>query len=793
MDKIISKEEINKIMPFKYSSDILYFPVRHHSPVCSVQLLRVIEEYQPDCVLIEGPENASHMMEFLASEETKFPVAMYYSYKDSKKLVDEEEEARSYSCYYPLLEYSPELVAIKKAVSDGVAVKFIDLPFAKRLVSTENYIGVRKRLDKNNYSDDYLISSTNIAKALCEKTGFTNFDSFWDAHFEVNGLELSPEEFVTQFNTYTYLLRKGSNEHDLIADSTIIREQFMAEEIEKAKQSYSKILVVTGGFHTYGLMHPKEGEKLPYSKTKADDESIYLMPYSMEEADAINGYASGMVSPGFYQTAWEELKNGNRKAYETTVLNLILKTAKECKKKKMLITMSDEASAFNIAEGLALLRGKSQCGKDECRDGIISSFIKGELNPATELPLDILGDFFTGNRIGDIPKNSPTPPIVKDFMERAKFHRLKIDNSVRKEITLSVFAKGNHREISRFFHTLKFLNTDFCNQKRGSNLIDSKDRNIIREIWEYRFAPMVVTRLIEQSVHGATISSAAYHILADKIKEASSASDCAKLLIDCFLMGINDKLELLKQKTIDTIALDDDFFSCGEALYHLSHIYRLREFYGERDNLDYIKLIELCFGKTLSTLEYVKNCNEDMEQQAIKNVKLLFDIASKEEFKHFKESILETFIELVYSDLVNPTLLGAMQGILYAMGNIGANVVTYSFNTYLASNDEAVKGARFLSGVFYTARDIIFVGEEFLSSINKLISTLSSEDFIIMLPDFKMTFSYFTPSEIDRISKSIAKMFSFDGNLLDKLAIDEQDLIYGELLNRYLLEELGEV
>ena len=38
---------------FDFSSGIIYFPVRHHSPACSFHLKKIIDEYSPDCVLIE--------------------------------------------------------------------------------------------------------------------------------------------------------------------------------------------------------------------------------------------------------------------------------------------------------------------------------------------------------------------------------------------------------------------------------------------------------------------------------------------------------------------------------------------------------------------------------------------------------------------------------------------------------------------------------------------------------------------------------------------------------------------
>ena len=41
------------------SSNIIFFPIRHHSPACSYHLKNLIKEYQPDCILIEGPIEAN--------------------------------------------------------------------------------------------------------------------------------------------------------------------------------------------------------------------------------------------------------------------------------------------------------------------------------------------------------------------------------------------------------------------------------------------------------------------------------------------------------------------------------------------------------------------------------------------------------------------------------------------------------------------------------------------------------------------------------------------------------------
>ena len=56
---------------------VLYFPIRHHSPVCAWHLEKTIEAYDPDCILVEGPENANELLEVLTDPEMKAPVAFY--------------------------------------------------------------------------------------------------------------------------------------------------------------------------------------------------------------------------------------------------------------------------------------------------------------------------------------------------------------------------------------------------------------------------------------------------------------------------------------------------------------------------------------------------------------------------------------------------------------------------------------------------------------------------------------------------------------------------------------------
>ena len=75
MDQVLRGQEV---------AEIRYMPVRHHSPACAYHVRQLIREWEPDCVLIEGPENASRLIPVMVHQDTAAPVAIYYSYRDSK-------------------------------------------------------------------------------------------------------------------------------------------------------------------------------------------------------------------------------------------------------------------------------------------------------------------------------------------------------------------------------------------------------------------------------------------------------------------------------------------------------------------------------------------------------------------------------------------------------------------------------------------------------------------------------------------------------------------------------------
>ncbi|MCI8416348.1 MAG: Tim10/DDP family zinc finger protein [Lachnospiraceae bacterium] len=786
---------------------VAFFPVRHHSPACAYHLQKAIEAYKPTCILIEGPENAQELAPVLAHPDTKAPVALYYFYRDLKGLLGEEKA--DYKCYYPFLDCSPELVALREARKRDIPARFMDLPYGEILLGTAENTGVRKEGEKQTYNDDYLLSRGRYLELLCEKTGLRSFAEFWEKYFEIGGLYLDTEAFIRQMLTYCGLSRQHSPREELRKEGCLLREQYMAWQIAQASKEHQRVLAVTGGFHTYGLWELLEkresqegsflfytGEPVKLHHLSKEEQGVYPLSYSMEAADALNGYASGMPSPGFYQRVWECLweQEEPKGAYRKAVLEQLVRAGRQARQKKENISSYDEICALSMARGLAVLRGKEEPGLYELQDAALSSFVKGECTLSTDMPLRILQELNRGRQVGKLMEGALRPPILEDFERQCKKFGLKIQASARQEITLELFTKKKHLAASRFLYQMEFLETEFAKRKKGADLLNRRDRSRIREVWTYGFSSHVLSVLVDVSMSGGTVEEAARSRINSYFRKSVSSRDAAKLLTQGFLMGFLEEQAQMGMQLKQVLATDGDFFSLAEAFSHMRMLYELQELYQVKAFLELRELLESCFQKIIQLLPSMGQVDKEREQACMESCLSLYQITGKKDFRMLRPVLAEAFARLLQQKSVCPGLEGAVLGLLYGYESSWEERIFVAASGYLRSaQEQQLNSASFLRGLFYTARDFVFVGERFLIMIDGLLGNLEPEAFLRLLPELRRAFSYFTPLETDRIARQAAALHGASKEkLLGGLVVSPLEYAYGEELDAYARKRMEE-
>ena len=798
MERILRSEEM---------AEIIFLPVRHHSPACAFHVSQMIEKFRPAKILVEGPQNANELLPVMVQGETRAPFAVYYSYDDAQGRISDDRE--QYKCYYPFLDYSPELVALRMGAVLDIPCAFIDLPYGDILAASKAGAGLRSKKEKNNYNDDYLLSQNEYIKALCEKSGLQSFDQFWEKYFEVNGYSMDSEAWFESLLLYCKLARENTAAREMKEDGTLARELYMRGQILREAKSLRReggdadgracLFVITGGFHTPALAKDlwqeadaieNELERMAGTRIPKERQGVYLMSYSMEAADALNGYASGMPYPGYYQKVWEKLKSSDS-PYEETALWFIVASGKETRKKEGMISTYDEICADAMARGLAQLRGKQEPGAYELIDAVLSSFVKGEYNIASDTPMRILQKQMTGDAMGELCRDAKVPPILHDFREQCKRYKLKVSTTLAGEVTLSIFAKKKHRQQSAFFHRLNFLGAPYARRLRGPNLQRGTDRNLMREIWKYKWSAGVEAALIDASVYGATVEEAAVGMVRSSLKNEKDAGACALLLSQVFEMDLREQLDAVYEKVHKVLVCETDFFALTGALKLLRKLQQLRELY--QSNLVIEPLLESCCRKMVLLLPSMAAVKEENAPECMEALKLLYQtFGSARELAGLKEEYLRVLVDAGERQDVHPGFFGCAQGILYGCGRKSAREIEYAARGFLMGTTEQTKKvAGFFHGLFFAAKDIIFSSRTFLELLDGFFGEVTGEAFMKILPELRMAFTYFTPGEIDRIARLAAGIHGKGGaQVTGQEGVPADWYAYGRQLDEYVRKQL---
>ena len=791
METVLRGEKPSEMIPFDLQAPVLYYPIRHHSPVCAWHLERVIRDYRPDCILVEGPENANELVGVLSHPDTMAPVALYYACRDEGRYLTDGEEPGFFRCYYPFLDTSPELVALRAARALGIDGYFIDLSYADILLATRQARGLRSAEEKISYASDRYLAHNRFQQLLCEKAGVRSFEEFWEKYFEIGGLSMTDAEFVSLMNTYCQLSRENTPVEELVEDGCLAREAHMARRIREAAEKHSRILVVAGGFHICGLLHPAMDP--PELKTLPKlHQSVYPMRYSLPGADALNGYASGMPSPGYYQDVWNALHgDAPDTAWETVLLDHLVKVGRKLRQKGENISAYDESCAMAQARGLAALREKQGPGLYELQDAVLSSYVKGEATLSTLEPMRILREMTTGNTVGSLAQGATVPPLTRDFEAQCKYHRLRMDAGGSRELTLSIFSDPKHRDTSRFLHRTVFLDCGFAHRSRGPNLLTNQDRNLIRESWEYGWSAAVDSALIEHAVSGGTVQEACLTELRSRMANASHAKEGAELLLQAFLMGLSDHAGILAERLDRLLIADGDFTSLCGAAGHLYQLHQWKKQYGEMDSFDDEGLLGRAFDRCVQLLPSMHTVDDRGVEQVQGAAVLLYQLTLQRDMADRRPRLEEAFRMLVSQDPIHPALHGAALGLLYGMDAGWKTRIDGVVRGYLqGSRPLKLQSADLLQGLFRTARDLLLTDREFLKRIDVLLCGLEDGDFTAMLPQLRLAFSYFLPRETDRLAKAAAGFHGEKPGNLTTGAVDAALYSRAEAVDAWAAERL---
>ena len=94
----------------------------------------------------------------------------------------------------------------------------------------------------------------------------------------------------------------------------------------------------------------------------------------------------------------------------------------------------------------------------------------------------------------------------------------------------------------------------------------------------------------------------------------------------------------------------------------------------------------------------------------------------------------------------------------YKSGRFDSEEFSSIVSNFLISSSVDVH-AYFLGGIFLAARDILFINDGIIKSIDNTIKNLDEDKFIEVVSNFRYAFMNLSPIEIERLSEIIACMY----------------------------------
>lgn len=784
----------------------LYFaPVRHHSPACAYAVLSLIDSVKPDYILIEGPDTFNSLIPSLTDKDTLPPIAIMgqaeYCHHDSGL---EEREKSLHSAYFPFCEYSPEWQALRGGLRINATTRFIDLPWAAQ-VNNEEYSDLQSR---SLQKERYLAHSQFIAQ-LAKQCHCRDHDDVWEHLFELRSIE-ALADWQTLFNDifiWCALARLDYEPEVLASEGSSQREAHMLTHIKTIKQHEpnAKILIVTGGAHTLALIEGlassqphsfaiSSSEQKHFTKMQkmGEKEQAWLIRYSFDRLDALNGYASGMPSPAFYQQAWQSLMQQHHDKLEN---NEAAKQPTQVYRNKMGIAFLSSVAqtireqqfdnppsyltvklAAEQSLRLALLREHTGMGRYDLLDGLQSAFIKGSLDDSQNELWDEIKTCFSGYLLGQIPLGTATPPLVNETYERAKAFRFKLDDTLAKTTKCDVYRNPQHRLRSRFLHLLAFLEIHFAHRVNGPDFLSGHQLDLLFEEWQYAWTPNVEGELISLSEKGSQLETIALNKLLAMEKQLAeqgqsrSSQSAVTLLIQAALIGLHQRIPTLFKLLDSYIQQDFRLESLTQCGHKLIHLWRGRQYLDITDELTLENRLHQVIPQAFFCLKQLAQGDEQQQEsnlQALLSLRELIEFMPSLDHQYdYKSDFYQQLNRLDGQLDTVPLLKGAVDALRYLGSYIDEKTLAAVLNATFSTGSSPEHAIGYFVGIMRTAPELVIRLPLLVNHLNSLLQQWDEERFIQILPDLRFAFSQLNPKQNAELAQYIANDIGLDTQAL---------------------------
>lgn len=759
------RERVAALVESVLAEPLYWFPLRHHSPTAAHLLRQAIEQRKPKLLLLEAPAGVEPLLPHLVDRQTRPPVALYSSFRDDQYQLRAEvagEEPLQLASWYPLLPYSPELVAIRSAIAVGATVVCIDLPEAGQQAARLARAGVTSDAEpviagasladpagRSLSPDDALLAGSGLYQRLAAAAGYRHWDEAWDSLFEAQPLpEL--ERFRRELTTFCAAARLTTPVDQEDPDNAA-REAFMWQRIQAALAEHpiapEQAMVVCGGYH---LFMPREaGPPLAAQPPGTGHQAI--VPYSYLRAWQASGYGAGNRAPRYYQRLHEAQGRGEPGA---ALIEESVGILQQARRKGERLASADAIAVQHHAVLLAQLRGRALPTLDDLDDALLSCCVKGD--PATDgAQLQrIMRLVHVGDRIGRVTPAAGQLPLVCDYyaqvdalelselLQREQVQWLKLD--LRQPLDAARAA---------FLERLRQLGVKLAERQDERNPFG---HSLFQQRWRWLWNAEAEAALIERSLDGDTVIVAAQTGFLRELAEASlEAGACCRLLLRAVAMNLPELMRHAREACLAAIDADSRFLSLADALTSLRVLERSvgAQWLGQAALAE---LLERCWDRACFAVPEVANAPAEEHPAIIQALKSLAEVALARD--ELDGGLFASYARNAAELSTVAELRGAFLAVLVDIRALPVSALADELASYAGSTAERqLQVGDFLHGVLGVSTTAVMLGAKSLvAALDEVISVAGREAFLAMLPRLRAAIEQLAPRLRDALAGAVA-------------------------------------
>jgi len=737
----------------KISGSVYFAPIRHHSPACAWAVCDLIREVKPTHILIEAPKDFETHINNLLHIETKPPVAIVTIAKNEKK--------DKLAAYYPFCAHSPEFIALQEGQKIGAALSFIDLPSASKVMLDDNPRG-----QAVNLQSEVAFDTGDYIAALCQTLGCRDGYELWDHLFETRLGTSDWHSFFADVGAYCAGLRAATSKQEIELSGDAARETHMGMCLREAMAKGGKVLVVAGGFHVSKLIDIANNKTAPKGRKPAPPSQSYLIRYGFAAMDALSGYGAGLPQPGYYDYLWQQALDADGVPdWRQTALNLTSNFTTHMRNQGELISLPAQVEMVRAAEQLALMRGRPGALRYDLIDGARTALIKGE-STRQDIWTERLLNYMRGTKLGDVPVDAGSPPLVEDARSQAKSMRIDVTDSARRQRKLDIRRKPAHLKASQFFHAMCLLNTGFAEKQIGPDYLNNVRTELLFEEWSYAWSPNVEGTLSEKCIYGDQLQVACANFIVrqreDMIAEGQARDLAALVTLFArgLLAGLGSDLESFLNDIESDIQSFGDFVSTAEALQRLTMITLSASPMGAPANMDIKSVIKAAYARLIYLCDDLARTSEDAITGRITALKLIVELLQGDGSELFDKYLFDLAIDRVIDHNPPAKILGAILAICVQGGRRSCNELSTAlsgqFSGAVTTTEQRID---VLCGILQTVPSLLWREPKVLTYIDDFICGLDDTDFTKLLPHLRQAFTDLNPRETDRLAGLLGRKY----------------------------------